>query len=459
MEALDDETRREVMKIRKRPSWDGKQVSRPIFQRQWQGFHGYWFKRCGSDTMAKILLTALPQSLRALYTQLHLFLGWTYKEIWNDIMKPMKNVSRRMYRKKWRKSEPPQKKSLEAYELWVLEWTLLAQQAAPVTPLEAKEAFTDALHRHGGYQDEIDELYKYEELKGVELLHQGVHQLIQYELTWRSNHDVAMAADKGETDADLRQMRCRGTGVQREIRVMGHVQHLLIFPKYPQTPACIAAIKDIQPRTAELSRRIWKTERRVRARNSGQGELLMAIGILVAVATIGMVMAIIRMAKRAQKGGMVSRNGGVLTRELPNLALNEVVAGPWKRLQLKHRHALTRACVCHVGSLDIGFLSVRRGFLVRLSTTACRDKRTVEQGGGVAANSPPQLSLNLPLGPLKARGVREKVSLLEYGSCAVLRHPLICTAHFLILEWPRWPLPMTVTHRGLYPLRRGPSPR
>ena len=44
-EALDDETRREVMKILKRPSWDGKQVSRPIFQRQWQGFHGYWFKR------------------------------------------------------------------------------------------------------------------------------------------------------------------------------------------------------------------------------------------------------------------------------------------------------------------------------------------------------------------------------------------------------------------------------
>ena len=208
MEALDDETRREVMKILKPPSWDGKQVSRPIFGRQWQGFHGYCFKRCGSDTMAKILLTALPESLRALYTQLHLFLGWTYKDIWEDIMKPMKNVSRRTYRKKWRKSQPRQKKSLEAYELWVLQWTLLAQQAAPVTTLEAKEAFADALHRHGGYQDELDELYKYEELNGVELLHQGAHQ---YELTWRSNRDVAMEADKRETDSDLRQMRGRGT--------------------------------------------------------------------------------------------------------------------------------------------------------------------------------------------------------------------------------------------------------
>ena len=100
MEGVDNEKRREVMKILKRRRWDGKQVCRPIFQRQWPGFHGYWVKRCGSDTMAKILLTALAESLRALDTQLHLFLGWAYKDSWEDIMKPIKNVSRRMYRKK-----------------------------------------------------------------------------------------------------------------------------------------------------------------------------------------------------------------------------------------------------------------------------------------------------------------------------------------------------------------------
>ena len=176
-----------------------------------EGFHGHWLKRFGSDTMAKILLTALLESLRALYKETHFFLGWTYKDIWGEIMKPMKNLSRRMDRIKWRKSQPQQKTSLEAYELWVLEWTLLAQQAVSVTPLEAKEPFTWALHCHGGYQDELDGLYKYEELKGVELSHQGTHPLIQHELTWRSNRDVAMEADKVETDADLRQMRGRGT--------------------------------------------------------------------------------------------------------------------------------------------------------------------------------------------------------------------------------------------------------
>ena len=121
LEALDDDTRREVMKILRRPSWDGKQVSRPIFERQLQGFHRYWYKRCGADTMAKILLTALPESLRSLYTQFHWFMGWTYKHSWQDIIKSSKNISRRMYPKKWRKSQPPSKKTLQSYALWLLE--------------------------------------------------------------------------------------------------------------------------------------------------------------------------------------------------------------------------------------------------------------------------------------------------------------------------------------------------
>ena len=114
----------------------------------------------------------------------------------------------------------------------------------------------------------------------------------------------------------------------------------------------------------------------------------MAIGILVVVATISMVMAIMRMAKRAQKGGAVSRIGDGLTRELPNLALNEVVAGPWKRLQLKHRHTLTWAFVCPVGSLDINFLNVRRGLQLRLSTAVYRDRMKVPLGGGWKPKTP-----------------------------------------------------------------------
>ena len=39
VDAMDDETQREVMKILRSPSWDYKQVSRPIFQRPWQDFH------------------------------------------------------------------------------------------------------------------------------------------------------------------------------------------------------------------------------------------------------------------------------------------------------------------------------------------------------------------------------------------------------------------------------------
>ena len=74
-------------------------------------------------------------------------------------------------------------------------------------------------------------------------------------------------------------------------------------------------------------------------------------------ATINTVMAIIRMPKRAQKGGGGQQDWQRADKKLPNLVLNEVVAGPWKTLQLKHRHNLTRACVCPVGSLEIDFPS------------------------------------------------------------------------------------------------------
>ena len=67
--------------------------------------------------------------------------------------------------------------------------------------------------------------------------------------------------------------------------------------------------------------------------------------------------------KKGAKGGFTSRTGVLLARELPNLALNKVVARLWKRPQRKHRRALKRACACPVGSLDIVFL-------VQLSTAA-----------------------------------------------------------------------------------------
>ena len=81
----------------------------------------------------------------------------------------------------------------------------------------------------------------------------------------------------------------------------------------------------------------------------------METGILVAVATIGTAIAVTRMAKKAHKGGVASRTGIVLARELRNLALNKVVAGSWKRPQLKHRRALKRACACPWGLWTLFF--------------------------------------------------------------------------------------------------------
>ena len=233
------------------------------------------------------------------------------------------------------------------------------------------------MQRHGGYQDELDELYKHQELKGVELSHQGAHRLIQYEyeyeLTWRSNRDVAMEADKGETDADLRQMRGRQTD-----RNKGNRSRSAPLDKGHRVADCRIKQTNMKNGTQGKREKQRPRKRRNGDRNPGcRGDNRYGDGNN-------------KNGEKGPKGVVASWTGVVLARELSNLAPNKVVAELWKRLQLKHRHSLKRACVCPVGSLDIGFLSVRRGFLVQPSTAACREKMKSGTGGGAATHNPLQ---------------------------------------------------------------------
>ena len=80
-EALDDDTRKEVQKMLKCPRWNGDYKQWLPFELLWRRFHDHWSRRCGADLMAKILITKLPEAKRALYTELHMTMGWTYQQI------------------------------------------------------------------------------------------------------------------------------------------------------------------------------------------------------------------------------------------------------------------------------------------------------------------------------------------------------------------------------------------
>ena len=58
--------------------------------------------------MAKILTTTLPEAKRALYTELHMTMGWTYQQIWLDLARRGRGLqSRRSLRRVWTASKPP----------------------------------------------------------------------------------------------------------------------------------------------------------------------------------------------------------------------------------------------------------------------------------------------------------------------------------------------------------------
>ena len=149
--------------------------------------------------MAKILITALPEAKRALYTELQMTKGWNYQQIWLDLAGQGRGLqSRRSLRRVWTASQPPPGKSLERYGTWVLKWSHLLRKAMPVAAVRAKNVFMDALVRHDKCGEELNEVYQWERIHGQELTSEGVHDILVYEIGWREDCDWAQHEDAAE---------------------------------------------------------------------------------------------------------------------------------------------------------------------------------------------------------------------------------------------------------------------
>ena len=85
LEALDQDTTKEVQKTLKCPKWNGNYKQWLAFELLWRHFQDPLARRCGADRRTKIPITTLPHSKPAVYTVLHMTMGWTYEQIWLDL--------------------------------------------------------------------------------------------------------------------------------------------------------------------------------------------------------------------------------------------------------------------------------------------------------------------------------------------------------------------------------------
>ena len=144
------------------PRWNGDYKQWLAFESLWRQFNDHWSRRCGADLMAKTLITTLPEAERALYTELHMTMGWTYQQIWLHLAGRGRDLqSRRSLRRVWTAGQPLPGKSMEEYGNRLLKSSLLLQRAMPVAANRAKEVFMDALVRHGEYGEGLNEVYKW----------------------------------------------------------------------------------------------------------------------------------------------------------------------------------------------------------------------------------------------------------------------------------------------------------
>ena len=187
---LDGDTKKDIRDKLKRPTWkmedQGQPPTWPAFKRAWDVFAGYWVPLVPDSIMVYTLLSALPDQKKEMYGALHTYLKWDYTHIWDDLMvRGRDQEDRGDLGDKWESTRPPKTKTVDGHTQWVIMWCVNGQRARPITAERAREAFVRSLLTHGGYEAEMDEVYRIERQTGHKLDWLMVHRVVLWEMIWR----------------------------------------------------------------------------------------------------------------------------------------------------------------------------------------------------------------------------------------------------------------------------------
>ena len=74
---------------------------------------------------------------------------------------------------------------MDGHTQWVRFWCVHGQRASPVTSERARDIFVQALLTHGGYEHEMNEVYRIQRQTGKELDWLMIHRIVLWEMIWR----------------------------------------------------------------------------------------------------------------------------------------------------------------------------------------------------------------------------------------------------------------------------------
>ena len=210
---LDSDTKNQVSQLLKKPTWDGELKSLPTFEVEWSAFLSYWSSKLDERTLPLIFCTCLPKAQKNFYVQLHQQCGWTYAQIYQDVVGRGRGLhTNRVNRTRWVDSTPPKDKAPHVFSLWLLEWKVLGHKAGPTTPTEQKEVFVAALTRAAAFKEELEAICKAEAQLGQLLSWESAAKIVEYELQWKANRDSLLEGSVEVRRAQVGHERGRGKG-------------------------------------------------------------------------------------------------------------------------------------------------------------------------------------------------------------------------------------------------------
>ena len=186
---LDRDTKKDIQRFIKRPTFDGDYATFFHFERHWDYWLKYWSASLTPELRTLALLSALPSEDAAAFWDCVTELGWGYDHIWAMLKEEAAELQNpHVLEQEWKDTTPPNRLPMP-YRRWFLKFQVLFNRVGTISAQTAKKTYMDALARAKCFQKEVSELLEVEAMYG-ESTFQEAHSFILRKLVLRRRAEV-----------------------------------------------------------------------------------------------------------------------------------------------------------------------------------------------------------------------------------------------------------------------------
>ena len=186
---LDRDTKKDIQRFIKRPTFDGDYATFFHFERHWDYWLKYWSASLTPELRTLALLSALPSEDAAAFWDCVTELGWGYDHIWAMLTGEAAELQNPHVLEQESKDSTPPNQLAMPYRRCFLKFQVLFNRVCTISAQTAKKTYMDALARAKCFQKDVSVLLEVEAMYG-ESTFQEAHLFILHKLVLRRRAEI-----------------------------------------------------------------------------------------------------------------------------------------------------------------------------------------------------------------------------------------------------------------------------